>query len=434
MSMNQQKILIVDDEPKVAFFFQKYLEMVPEHYLAITVHSGSQAIEELQKQSYDLLITDLRMPQMDGLELVRRARTISPKTKTILMTAYGTDEVWEQANKLDIFRSLSKPLKVTDLLDAVRGALTEKHPAGSGLLILSGEGFEQLTNYLEQLRVDLGARVTVLADMTGRILAYSGSTETLELSTMIALLGGNMAASVELSSRLNYPEINHLSFYEGPPFDLYAATVSPNFFITLVFDRRKDSSRIGFVWLYSRRALSELRQILHQNQQAEPASLFDRDFVDHVQSELDNLLGGTQPTKAESKGLPAGTRPLRQQLEAILHQFSQQTGLKVEHRLESLTVTPPPVISRLILRVVAAGLKNVYQHAHATIVGVTFRQDEHSLIGSIADNGLGAEATRGLHLRSLAQLQQELNKNGGRLEIQSRPGQGTTLTFYLSCD
>lgn len=108
----------------------------------------------------------------------------------------------------------------------------------------------------------------------------------------------------------------------------------------------------------------------------------------------------------------------------------------MEHRLESLTASLPPVVTRLILRTVAAGLKNVHQHAQATIVGITFHYDdnEHSLNGSIADNGIGSQFTRGLQLRSLAQLQQEFSRNGGRLEIQSRPEQGTTLKFHLPCD
>ena len=56
-------------------------------------------LQELKKTPYDLLITDLRMPEMSGLELLRHVREVSPATQTILVTAYGTKDVWEEARR-----------------------------------------------------------------------------------------------------------------------------------------------------------------------------------------------------------------------------------------------------------------------------------------------------------------------------------------------
>jgi CheY-like chemotaxis protein len=290
--MEKYRILIVDDEPKVAFFFQKNLEMMEAGYEVTAVNSGQAALTELQKRPFDLLITDLRMPQMDGLELLRQVRAKSPQTKTILVTAYGSEDVWEQARQLEISQALSKPLKIPDLLTAVRRALAEGQRPGAkryGLLALTGEHFEMLAARLENLRVDMGARACILADITGNILAQTGGIPEIDLSPMIALLGGNIAASVELSRQLRYPDTVHLAYYEGPPYDLYVANVGQNFFLTTLYDRRKENSRIGLVWLYKRRALDDLALLLNQDLNAPAPELFDPGFAADVQTELDSL-------------------------------------------------------------------------------------------------------------------------------------------------
>lgn len=74
--MEKRRILIVDDEPKVAFFSQQHLALVDENYQAKAVNSGMAALEELQQYHYDLMITDLRMPKMDGIELLRHVKKV----------------------------------------------------------------------------------------------------------------------------------------------------------------------------------------------------------------------------------------------------------------------------------------------------------------------------------------------------------------------
>jgi DNA-binding NarL/FixJ family response regulator len=66
---------------------------------------------------------------MNGLELLQHVRQISPKTKTILVTAYGSDDVWERARQLDISRGLSKPVKINVLLATVKELLAQTSPS-----------------------------------------------------------------------------------------------------------------------------------------------------------------------------------------------------------------------------------------------------------------------------------------------------------------
>jgi CheY-like chemotaxis protein len=444
--MSKQRILVVDDEPKVAFFFQKNLEMVDDNYIAKAVNSGREALDELQKERYDLLITDWRMPQMDGLELLGHVRRLSPETKTILVTAYGSEAVWEEARRLNTFRALSKPLRIPDLLAAVNDALAESITPTSGLLALTGDRFERLAGRMERLRVDLGARTTLLADLSGRILVYSGSIEALDTASMMGLLGGNMAASSELARHFHYPRPVYLSFFEGPPYDLYAASIGHHFFLTLVFDRHAGSSgtsRIGMVWLYTRRALEELQLLLGQSSNETQAPLADDEFADALRQQLDDIFGDGEVV-AESKpaakaavqprqpAAPAPALPLAGRVESILRTFNQQTGIATETRVDSLQQPLAEPTPSLIVKVVSCALKNVYQHAQATIVGVTFNHDEQWLYGCVADNGRGFDPSAPLPAGgNLMALQSLFGKAGGELQVKAQPGVGSSIEFKL---
>ncbi len=102
------KILVADDEAGVRDFLASALE-VDGHTVAQAA-DGQEAIEALGRHSFHLLITDLRMPRLDGIELVRRARRERPETEVIVLTAYGTIETAIEAMKLGAFDYLQKPV------------------------------------------------------------------------------------------------------------------------------------------------------------------------------------------------------------------------------------------------------------------------------------------------------------------------------------
>lgn len=445
--MGKHRILIVDDEPKVTFFFQKHLEMIGEGYTVTAVNSGQDALAALKREHYDLMITDLRMPGMDGLELLRHTRKLSPNTRTMLVTAYGTTDVIEEAKNLNIFRSLAKPLKIADLLASVHAALREPTAKTSGVIAISGDTFELLANHLETLRVDLGARASVLADNTGRIIALTGAVNDLELSSTMALLGGTMAAASELIHNLKYPTPVHLSYFEGPPYDLYASNVGENFFLTTIHDRSKEGgSRIGLVWLYTRRAMDALVELMVQKtaDNADISALAE-DFAESVQAELDHFFDGDSRTESSApvvKSVTAvPTRPapkadlapksFSEKLNEVLQQFSQQTNITIESYLDVLDDSLPPAFTSLILRTLSESLKNVYAHGEATIVGVSFSRNDATLLGRIADNGVGFEMSHPPEFRNLAKLQQTFQSVGGQMNVTAYKNYGTTVNFQL---
>lgn len=433
--MSKTKILIVDDEPKVAFFFQKHLELLSDEHEVTAVNSGTDALALLREQSFALMITDLRMPGMDGLELLAHVHQISPRTRTILVTAYGSENVWEEAERLNTFRALSKPIQISDLVSAVQEALVqpESVKSQSGVVVLTGENYHLLGHSLEELRVNLGARATILADTGGRVLVQAGAIEGFNIAVAMSLLGGKVAASNVLAEKLKYRKPVHLSYFEGPPYDIYASSVNQQFFLTIVQDRRKEASRIGLVWLYTKRTIKEL-SILLGNRDVSMTAELGQAFAKSVQSELDSLLGASEfdVKKAPKGGSQAKTLPsLRQRMEALLYKFQKQTGINTESRLEDLDIVQDQDMAALILQTVGESLKNAYQHAKPTIVGVSFLHERKQFHGRVADDGIGFNMHQPPPLRTMKKLQKRFKKQGGKLTLSAYPAQGTNVVFRL---
>ncbi|MCP4539224.1 MAG: response regulator [Chloroflexi bacterium] len=118
-------ILIVDDEPKVAFFLGRALEHSDRDYSVSITHSGEEALDLFDDRPIDLLVTDLRMPGINGLELIQKMQITNPQMRTILITAYGDGEIEAEARRLQVGRYINKPFPITDLLNAVQEVLME---------------------------------------------------------------------------------------------------------------------------------------------------------------------------------------------------------------------------------------------------------------------------------------------------------------------
>jgi DNA-binding response OmpR family regulator len=287
--MSKTHILIVDDEKKVAFFLGKALERSNQNYRVTTVHSGEKALQVLKNSPVDLLITDLRMPGISGLELIRWVRGSSPGTRTILITAYGNNEIEKEAQRLEAYRYITKPFQMTDFARVVQDALRDVTAGRSGLLVLSDQSFEAISKELNSLRVDIGARCIFLSDMQGQLLTQVGDIQKLDTVTLITLLGSSFATSGELARLFGNGKAVNLNFHEGSKYEIYSANVGDNLFLAIVYNRGAQASRIGVVWLYTQRTIQRLISILSAAQSAPQEQPLNADFGTSLLAELDTL-------------------------------------------------------------------------------------------------------------------------------------------------
>ena len=121
--MYMKRILVVDDDERVLFVLHDILAGLGSQYEVVTAQSGYEALDKAKEMPFDLLITDLRMTGMDGVELTKAVRTLSPSTVVIWITAYGTQETSAEAQRLGVYRCLDKPLEVAEIRRIAREAL-----------------------------------------------------------------------------------------------------------------------------------------------------------------------------------------------------------------------------------------------------------------------------------------------------------------------
>ena len=122
MNSKQQKILIVDDEKNILWVMKKGLEK--NNYLVDTAVSGEKALEQLQKNEYLMMFSDIFMEGINGLELMEQSRQIYPELKIVIMTAQDSMQNTIDAMRLGAYDSLAKPFDFEDVYKLIEKAET----------------------------------------------------------------------------------------------------------------------------------------------------------------------------------------------------------------------------------------------------------------------------------------------------------------------
>jgi DNA-binding response OmpR family regulator len=120
----KSNILVVDDEPVARQSLTEILRL--EGYTVNSLPNGQAAVEYVRTHPVELMIVDLRMPGMDGLEVVQVVNQISPETEVILLTAFGTTESAIQALRLRIHDYLLKPAPPVQVVNSVKKGLSRR--------------------------------------------------------------------------------------------------------------------------------------------------------------------------------------------------------------------------------------------------------------------------------------------------------------------
>ena len=122
--MKDFKVLLVDDETD---FVQALAERLKMRDLpADAVYDGEQALSFVEGQEPDVMILDLKMPGMDGLEVLRQVKKSYPKIQVIILTGHGTEKDAEEARRLGAFDYLEKPVSLDVLVKKMRQAFKQK--------------------------------------------------------------------------------------------------------------------------------------------------------------------------------------------------------------------------------------------------------------------------------------------------------------------
>ncbi|MEW5984728.1 MAG: response regulator [Acidobacteriota bacterium] len=126
--MADLRLLLVDDEPD--FLEPLCTRLTRRRVACATAASGEEALQALADSRFDCAVVDVKMPGMDGLELLRRIRRDHPGTPVVLLTGHASVEMGVQGMELGAFDYLLKPVDLDELLDVVRRAAEQPREPG----------------------------------------------------------------------------------------------------------------------------------------------------------------------------------------------------------------------------------------------------------------------------------------------------------------
>ena len=116
-----QKIVVIDDEKIVCDMAKKFLEN--EGYEVETFMNSELALERIRQERFDLVITDLKMENISGMDILKEVNRLYPHTRVIMLTAYATLDATIEAIRERIYDFFPKPVKIEELKQSVKKAL-----------------------------------------------------------------------------------------------------------------------------------------------------------------------------------------------------------------------------------------------------------------------------------------------------------------------
>jgi len=127
---NKKKVLLVEDETVLRESIRDWL--VEDGYDVECVETGEEALERIKEEEFGVVVLDLRLPDIDGLQVFEHAKELKPETKGVIITAYPSQETREKAKRLGFLDYLAKPFKVEDLEKLIGAALGEAERKKAG--------------------------------------------------------------------------------------------------------------------------------------------------------------------------------------------------------------------------------------------------------------------------------------------------------------
>ena len=231
--MAESRILIVDDQKEATHIIRSSLESLEQEFTIDDVLSGEEAILELSRGPIELLIADVRLPGISGLELMEKFQKKAPEIKVILVSGVTDPKIRQEVAQAGADAFFFKPIDIADFLDSVERVLglvdTILPPE---LTIERKEAIDQeqeasgMSKRITELRDELKATSVLLIGEHGKVLVRAGDLPDAEIETgLMPTLISAFTAGVKISHFLGQQNPDHLLSFRGENFDLFLAPV-----------------------------------------------------------------------------------------------------------------------------------------------------------------------------------------------------------------
>jgi CheY-like chemotaxis protein len=230
--MAKYRILIVDDQREMRMVLRSGLESLGTQFHVVDVPSGEEALLEISLSKIDLLVADVRLPGISGLEMIQRTRVHNPDLKVILITGVVDAQTRRQVADAGADAFFIKPVELADFLDAVErclGLVDSSLPAPDAMTEVE-EPPESVSQRLASLRQELDAFSAVLLGDRGQVLARAGDLPDAGAETaMVPSLMAAFSASTKVAHVLGMKTPEDLFYFGGNKYALFLAHVGQSY-------------------------------------------------------------------------------------------------------------------------------------------------------------------------------------------------------------
>jgi signal transduction histidine kinase len=390
--MNRQKtLLIIDDEEKLRRNIRRYFE--DSDFEVFEAADGKEGLDVFRQQNPDVVLIDLRMPGIDGLEVTRILEEESPLTPKIIVSGTGIIDDAIEAIRAGAWDYVIKPLQSMRALSH----LVDKAMNRARLITEDHRYKEFLEQKIRQRTAELtAANISLQQEITERKKVEQGLKESEKVLRA-------------LSIRLQEVEEAHRKSIA-----------------------RELHDRVG----QSLTALNINLNILHNQLRPEHREKINDRIMDSIElvekttQNIRDVMAELRPQVLDDYGLAPALRWL-------CERFFQRSGIDVD--LETAAIEEsrlPEMVETALFRITQEAFNNVIKHAQAASVSVAAVKAAESIYVTITDDGRGFDASAGRssqHLQNwgLVNMRERAEALGGQFQIESEPGKGTRLKVEI---
>lgn len=255
--MNTYHVLIVEDHWDVRRVLRSGLESLEQEITIVDVPSGEEALLVSTHLPIDLLVADIRLAGMTGLELQRIVRHRNPDAKIILFTGLTDTKIREEMSDSGADALFFKPVDMADFLETVERCLGLVEGIIPEVPILEIDELEDepeisLSETLSDLRQRISAKSVILMDDNGQILAQAGDLpDVVRKSSLMSSLMAVFSASEKVSNDLGMKSPQDFMCFSGMNYDVYQAHIGSSFALLVVIDSqdrdKTDEAMVGIL-------------------------------------------------------------------------------------------------------------------------------------------------------------------------------------------
>jgi len=260
------RVLIVDDHQEIRTALRANLEALEQDLDLVDVPSGEEAIVEVVGTGIDLLIADIGLPGLSGIELYRKLKTTYPNMQVILITGLEDEEVHQEIADVGAEAFFFKPLKMPVFLNAVRNTmgLDPVEEESEDLPKLTKKNLhENVTTRIADLRGELGAISIMIIEKSGIISAETGIVpDTIYKSHVMPLLLQTFSATNKISKFLGKEKPDSVWYFSGEKYDLFWSHVDQRYGMIVITNPVTQNNDLTWVLTTLDLAIQEVVQII----------------------------------------------------------------------------------------------------------------------------------------------------------------------------